>query len=222
MDLINYCYEISNNSVLPRLDKLQRLVKKCDINKEVNGKTALSYLVKTDHVPIVQWMISQGADSTRGHLLLEACNIASVLGQCDMDEFQERMDELGADEYIPDEYKLGYQNKNMYEFLLDIGLDVNDYHEDMNPLEAVCLEGDLDKIALLLRKDVDDITYLCKVKVHEAMEHERKKWLAVLVSHKPSIESIKQDAKQDAKQDVVHHLKGMHDKTLAQMLLPFL
>lgn len=214
MDLINYCYAKSSN---PSKNKLQSLLKKCDINKEVDGKTALSYLVKTDNVDIVEWMILKGADPSRGHLLVEACNIACVLDQYDIDAFHDRLDELDGDDYTPEEYKKGYQNKKMYEFLLNIGLDVNETHEDMNPLEAVCLEGDLDKIALILKKDVnkDNITYFCKVKVYEAIESERAKWLAVLISPKKVSNEYKEN-------EPLHHLSDMHNKTLAQMLLPFL
>jgi ankyrin repeat protein len=214
MDLIHYCREISNGWDDPCLEKLKYFTDYCDINKEVNGKTALSYLVKTDHVLIVKGMIEQGADPTRGNLLLESCNIMCALDEYDLDEIQERIDELGAEDCIPDEYIRGFQNKNMYKFLLDLGLDVNDTQEDMTPLESVCLEGNLDKIELLLRKDVNlkDITYICKAKVHETMERERKKWLAVLLSSKTSTNELHQ----------LSHLTHMHDKTLAQMLLPFL
>lgn len=223
--LLMHCCSTPDPSLL---EKIQRLVfAGCDLNKVVNGCTALSFLVKTNEVDTIKWCIAHGAAPQLGHLLVHVFNHVdesqSVMNEWLMDDFAERLAELGGGHCIP---YLPYSNKPMLEFVLTLNLDVNEPDQNgVTPLIAACSEGIIDKIALLLRHGVNteyELGYNSALNLQEAMEkheeYERLQWLAVLQHMQPP----EQSSLEDNQELTLAHLGTIHNMTLTHMLMPFL
>jgi len=104
-------------------EKIKLFLRHSDVNQKVNGKTALSYLVKKKNVELVRWMIEeQHANPYIGHLLIECSTMNST----------------------------PYENESMLEYLLSLGLDVNKQDENgYTALMIAACEKNKTKLQLL-------------------------------------------------------------------------
>jgi ankyrin repeat protein len=191
-----------------------------DINVCIEGKTALSYLVKTNEVEVVKWLISNGADPTKGNLLAEMFRTNDSYLREWIEDMQERSDELGADFFIPEEENQhAYENLDMLKFILSLSLPEDEFGRV--PLTMACQEGNLEKIILLLEHGYEPpefMDYLSElvyqqvlITYEERKQEERKQWFMLLMHDK----KIPTDS-------MFSGIETIHNQTLTQMILPFL
>lgn len=191
-----------------------------NINTCIEGKTALSYLVKTNEVEVVRWLISNGADPTKGNLLAEMFRPNDSFLREWMEEVQERSNELGADFFIPEEEnQVPYENLDMLKFILSLSLPEDEFGRV--PLTLACQEGNVEKIILLLEHgyeptefmdDFLDQTYQHALSIYEQRKkEERKQWFMLLMHDK-----------QAPFDSMFSGIETIHNQTLTQMILPFL
>lgn len=120
-----------------------------DLNQMVDEKTLLSYVVNynpynhssvENSVSFVAWCMEQGADHHLGHLLIYSCNYDMSL--------------LHKTRSLPIK-KITY-DVVLYQYLLSIGCDRNDRLENgYYAIEAVCNEGNIEKVTLFLETEID-------------------------------------------------------------------
>lgn len=157
------CKMISGKSLYVQDILLRLLQLGCLWDQTVKGgKTALSFMVTSDSaLHDIKWCIRQGATVCKGHLLVYASNAITKQQQEECIAAQVQYNDLESRGIItlePIEVVRcnGYDNYNVFTYLLDIGVPVDDVvpESGMTPLLAACCENDLYKVEKLLKKGV--------------------------------------------------------------------
>ena len=144
--LTYFCYTVSIIELPARRlqyfkDKLELLVQYgADLNKEVNGKTGASYLVKQRNIWLVQLYMNLGGDFKKGYLLVNTINWTS-------EEQYNRTESSYPKPHI------SWNDSEMFRYLCFSGVDPNEIEPEsgMNTLIAACSESNADRFNLLLR-----------------------------------------------------------------------
>jgi len=126
-----------------------------------DGKTVLSYLVKSDcNIAVLKMCIERfGANPHKGHLLLNSCNSVNRQKRDERVEanlwYSRMLDYGGTPMAAPDEVESlnPFENIRVYRYLLQLGLDLEDCEIEtgLTPLLAVCSEGNIQKVQALLQ-----------------------------------------------------------------------
>lgn len=151
--LLTYCLKQYNHNDRMKLRVKTLLDCGADWNQIVGGVTALSYIVSTHHIDFLQWCISMGADITKGNLLVHAsCWLTEENYTKLYHKFIEDNTHYDPEYQLTRFYTPVYTNDTIFEFLVNMGLDVNEPLQEngMTPLLAACCEGNLVKVETLL------------------------------------------------------------------------
>ena len=128
------------------------------VNYTIYGVSCLSFLVKTNNLPLVKKFVEQyGANPHSTNLLIQACN---ALNESQYDFIQEQKTTARLSTILEDDIVRilkPYDNVYVFSYLVnDIQLDVNEKNSDgMTPLIAACSEGSIPKVRLLLARHPD-------------------------------------------------------------------
>jgi hypothetical protein len=188
-------------------EKLKRLLDGgCDASITYQGKIALSFLVKTNDVELIQWFMSYSPTSnsiySRLPLLFEMFypkdEMEVIQDEWEMNEFEERQMELQAERYY-DFYdrRLPFDNIDTLQFFLEefkthhfIDNQFQMFTRDGESLLTIaCREGVHDKIKLLLEFGIDpesvpEINFKSRMVLLEVQDEikrdEKKKWTFLL------------------------------------------
>jgi hypothetical protein len=124
-----------------------------DWNQVAGGVIALTYIVSTNHIDLLQWCISMGADITKGQLLVHASCWQTETSYAQLyEKFIEDNAKYDYEYQSTILYTPAYTNDIVFAFLIDMGLDVNERLDEhgMTPLLAACCEGNTRKVEQLL------------------------------------------------------------------------
>lgn len=149
--LLTYCCYYSSSMDKMLKEKITYLIQLgCQWEQIVQtNKTALSFLVVSDrNIELVQWCITQGANPHHGHLL---CHVSNWRTEKQYNELLFTFEDKDEFKQLDDKKINPYSNNAMFDYVLELGLDVHDVLENgMTPLIAACCEGSEYKITLLL------------------------------------------------------------------------
>jgi len=148
--LHHYCYSYIDSQYYDSIILKKKIIQLCDAGADMNqldpkGRSILSILVKTHQLELVHWCITKGADYRIGHLLLHASNWITEAQYTAITLERKRRLEQELNQMVWDVVPhwllclRPYSNKGMIQYLVSLGLDVNEQDNNgVTPFFAAC------------------------------------------------------------------------------------